>query len=166
MRVGTILNHVMGLPNVSKPYPAIAARGAPYAAVFDQVAHELRLPRALLQGIAAVESGMERMAVNPDSGTVGLMQIHPIHFSGLGWQAPIIVNRVARTGSGGAGWFDVEKNIRAGAAILARDWERELDVVRALARYNGAATWLRGDPQPQFEAYWRRVVAYANVFQS
>lgn len=97
----------------------------------------------LLAAIAWEESGYAVDAVNPDSGTVGLMQIHPIHFTSFGWQAPTNVNRKTRRGSGGTGWFKADANIEAGAKILRDALNRHGEIRRALQAYCGASTMSR-----------------------
>lgn len=93
----------------------------------------------LLGGIAWSESRGIVQAVNPDSGTVGLMQIHPVHFQSLGWKPPTYVNRSTRTGSGGFGWSDAGANIDAGAQILRSFVNRYGQITRSLQGYLGAS---------------------------
>jgi soluble lytic murein transglycosylase-like protein len=165
VRVGEILNVLTGAPQLGSSWPGMSARADPLRGAFVSASASTGVPLPLLQGIAAVESGFAVDAVNPESGTVGLMQIHPVHFARLGWTAPTHVDAGKRRGAGGTGWIDPYRNVRAGAEIFAEGYRRERDLTRALARYNGASTFLSGAPQPAFLEYRDRVLGWANLFQ-
>jgi soluble lytic murein transglycosylase-like protein len=123
-----------------------ADRGRALAPLFERVAAETDLDAALLMGIAQVESGFRRDAVNPSSGAAGLMQVMPLHFARWGWTRPTSIDQATRTGVGGWGWSDPLQNIRAGATILAEQlsW-RGGDMDAALAGYGGHVST---DPAP------------------
>jgi soluble lytic murein transglycosylase-like protein len=110
-------------------------------AIFEQAGRRYGFCPCLLAGLAWTESKGVRMAVNPDSGAAGIMQIYPTNFQMLGWQRPTSVDRASRTGAGGSGWYDPGENIMAGAGILKGFHDRYSSLLPALQGYVGAATF-------------------------
>lgn len=116
------------------PAPEVAERMEGLRPVFDQVAAESGLPVQLLQAVALVESRMDPVAVNPESGARGLMQIMPMHFG----QTFDLPHGPPTTFSEG-NWTHPLVNVRTGAAILLDFGAGEPDVGwwETLNRYNG-----------------------------
>lgn len=108
--------------------------------LFEAAGRKYGFCPCLLGGIAWNESRGIIHAVNPDSLTAGLMQIHPNNFQTLGWRPPTSVDRATRTGTGGYGWNDPAMNIDAGADILKYFMRRFGNIRRALQGYVGAST--------------------------
>ncbi len=120
-------------------------QAGPFEAFFQQAAERHDLEPALLLAVAAVESGLDPLALSP-KGAMGLMQLMPATADELAVEDP----------------YDPEQNIDAGAAWLRRMLERfEGDLDLALAAYNageGAVRRFGGiPPYQETRSYVRRV---------
>ncbi len=78
---------------------------------------------SLLAGIAWTESDYIATAKNAESGACGIMQIHPVHFSDLGW--------------GEGGCQNPFNNIAAGFLILRQHGLGREPIFRVLQGYGG-----------------------------
>lgn len=81
---------------------------------------------SLLAGIGWTESDYVATALNAQSGCCGIMQIHPVHFSSLGWS--------------GSGCQDPFNNIAAGFLILRQHGLGRLPIFAVLQGYGGFTT--------------------------
>lgn len=117
-----------------KPSPDLERRMESLRPVFEKVAGESGLPVQLLQAIAIVESNMDPVAENPESGAKGLMQIMPLHY-GETYDLPHGPSVTFREDN----WTVPIVNVRTGAGILL-DYgagDRDTKWWNVLNRYNG-----------------------------
>lgn len=134
-----IVSVLSGVPERSLTLTdSAAARLRALLPIFRQVEAEKGIPWYLLAGIAWRESDFVTNAVNPTSGAAGLMQVMPFHFSRLNWSRPHTVQ--GTRGTGGTGWNDPLKNVRAGADILVSSGYKSKGLQKTLANYGGFVT--------------------------